>query len=452
MKQTLKKFMGSGLFLMGIMLLCSLFGVADGSAMTADVITPADGGAVHVDGNGLSRTDGEADSRNLLLDTIDEKVTKIRPHDVVLDTIARHIGDIKTVNNPVVRHYAIDVIDMTAIITTAVTAGSNQVALILDNKDIVAREQVLLVDGVQGYKDDGVTVDPDSQLALYVLDKDASGNPLVTAINGSGSAHDIIPAITADTKVTRMGRAAGETQISTDPYSGVPTDVPVYLQKFIAEVDLSDYFQKGDKEVDWDFSDAEEEAIFDMKRTMNATFWKGTRSRLTKRNAHMKKAEDIYFTGGIWAQAGKKFSFGGTVDLNGMVRLMKMSFTGNASGKRKLLIAGSDVIEAFETLDYTTRVVKEGATKQAYGLEFTEIRSKFGTLLVAHDQSLDDIGMAGSFLVLDPDFLRKYTMGWKVTDFDYRKSGQSDSDGRGIMEPCALALKNPKAHVRGTIA
>ena len=255
-----------------------------------------------------------------------------------------------------------------------------------------------------------------------------------------------------------MGRAAAESQISTDAYSGVPTDFEQFLQKFIAQVEVTDIFKKADKEVEWNFSDVEEEAIFDMKRTQNFSLWKGVKGRKKVKNAHTTKAEDVFWTQGIWTQAGKDFSFGGTVTATKMTDLMKTAFTGTNSGKRKLMVIGSGLLTDMENLylqGATTGYVANvsvGSRKQAFGIEFTEYISKFGVLLVTHDQSLDDLGMSNSGLVLDPDFLRKWTMGWRVTNFDLRKSAQSDSDARGLMEICGLVLKNPKAHVRITKA
>ena len=451
MKKMMLKLKESGVFMILIMLLCSLLGICDATAMTADVILPEGGGAVR-QGEAAELSGIGGDSPNLLLDTIDEKVTKIRPYEAVLNTISRHINDTKTSNNQTVRHYAIDVIDLTATLSAAITAGQTQVALSTSNDSIFASEQTILVDGIPGYKEDGATVEPNSQLTLYVVGKDAGNHPLVTAINGKGSAGDIIPAIPKDTKLVRMGRAGAETQIQTDAYSGVPTDFTQYLQKFMAQVEISELFKRADKEVDWEFTDLEEEAIADMKRTQNVSFWKQARRRIRKKNAHTSKAEDIYLTGGIWPQAGKDFSFGGQpVDVKNIVTLMKHSFTGNASGKKKIMLAGSDVVEAFEQVEYN-RVVTVGSKIEAYGLEFNSIVSKFGTLLVVHDESLDDMKMSDKFFILDADFLRKWTMGWRVNNFDFRKSGQADADGRGLMEICGLVLKNPKAHSRGSLS
>jgi hypothetical protein len=448
MKEKLLKFKDSGVFLFIILLLCSVFGVCDGSAMTADVVNPAGGGAVIADQT-TTVTETRVNSPNLLLDTIDEKVTKIRSYDVVLDTVSRHVSDTKNSNNQVVRHYAIDVIDLSANLSVDVSAGGQQAALSTSNNGIFACEQTIIVKGVNGYMEDGVTIDTENNLMLYVVGKDSANQPLVVAVNGTGSG-DIknIPAIPSGTKLIRAGRAGSELQIQTDAYSGVPTDWDQYLQKFMAQVEVSTLFQRADKEVDWDFTDEEEEAIFDMKRVQNTTYWLGIKRRIKIKNAHNKKAEDVYFTKGLWNQAGKEFSFGGAIiDIPGMVSLMKHSFTGNNSGKKKLFICGSDVIEALENVEYN-RIIREGTKMQAYGIEVSQIISKFGTLLVVHDQSLDDIGMSDKGFILDANFLRKWTMGWRVNEFDFRKSGDADADARMLMEICGLVLKNPNAHSR----
>jgi hypothetical protein len=267
-----------------------------------------------------------------------------------------------------------------------------------------------------------------------------------------GSDRQIIPSIAASTVLVRGGRAGSESQISTDPYSGVPTDFEQYLQKFMAQVEMTTVFERADKEVDWTFTDVEEEAIFDLRRTQNVTYWKGVKNRLKIKNAHTQKAEDVYYTKGIWAQAGKDFSFGGVApDAKSLVTLMKHAFTGNSSGKRKIIIMGSDFLEAIEKVEYD-KIVQIGSRQQAYGLEFSSIVSKFGTLMGVHDQSLDGMGMSGKAFILDPDFLRKWTMGWRTQQFDLRKSAQSDADGRILIEICGLVLKNPKAHSRVSLS
>ena len=110
-------------------------------------------------------------SEQLLLDTIDEKVTKVRPYDAVLDTIARQITDIKNSNNQTVRHYAIDVLDVTTEVLEAYTAKGVSATLKTKNDSLFANDQTILVKGVSGYKEDYVTVDPENDLMLYVTGK-----------------------------------------------------------------------------------------------------------------------------------------------------------------------------------------------------------------------------------------------------------------------------------------
>ena len=158
MKEKSLKLKDSGLFLFITILLCSIFGIYDGSAMAADVVNPPGGGAVIVNDT-TTVTETRVNSKNLLLDRIDEKVAKIRPYDVVLYTISRHVSNSRTSNNQVVRHYAIDVIDLTAALTVAVGGGVQQAALATSNNGIFACEQTIIVKSIKGYKENGTAID-----------------------------------------------------------------------------------------------------------------------------------------------------------------------------------------------------------------------------------------------------------------------------------------------------
>ena len=449
MKSIFLKFKDSGLLMMLVLLLCSVFGVGGAELLSADATATAGGGTVDIN---TTTTVGEANDRSedLILNEIDKKVTKIRPYDAVLDTISRNIKDTKRSSGQIVEHSAIDVLDVIVEVPVgsgSVANGSTQVTLNTSNNDIIANDQTLLVKGVSGYKEDGTTVDPDSDLVLYVIGKD-SGKPVCKPLNGvkSGATLNTVPSIPEETEILRMGRAGSETQIQSDAYSALPTKFDQFLQKFMIQIEESTLMAMANKEVDWAFSDQEEEALFEMRQTMNNSFWFGKKFKMRTINSRTQKAEDVYFTGGVWAQAGKEYDFNGeTVSATNLVNLMKHAFTGNASGKTKLFICGSDMLEALEQVDYD-KSIKVGAKAQAHGLEYNSIVSKFGTLLIVHDQSLDRATRANTGFILDPDMARKWTMGWKTQVFDFKKSGDKDAEGRMLMEICGLVLKNPKAH------
>jgi hypothetical protein len=471
----IKKIKESGLLTLATLLLCSLFGICDAGAMCADVVYPGDGGAVSVEGELSTVTGAEQEAIELFQRDVFDEVLRIRPHLASLVTIVGHAAQVRNATSMRVADYVIDTIDRKTKVVN-LTAGSTlatglpKASIIFEKNGIIARDQTLICTGVQGYKPDGtLPVAGDEEygtqwLALLVVDKDQNGNPVVIPVNGekatSGSfaGQMVIPAnLTVNTSILIAGRAGGETQIQTDPYSGVPTDKEMFLQKFMGQVEMSDLFQRwSNKEVKWSFTDAEIEALFAMKQEMNAAYWfNPSNTKLRVPNRKTSKIENVWITQGIWAQAGQDFSFNGTIDQPGLTLLCKNSFTKVASsGDRKMLICGGDIIEGLENIPSTNQIryIKEGERKAAYGLSVDLLISKFGVLYVAYDPTFDENGMSDKAFVLDAPMLVKWSLGQKTQTFDFRSSGQADADGRVFIDNSGLRLRNPKSHIRVSLA
>lgn len=443
------KFKQTGLFILIVMLMCALFGV-DNGVMSADVVNPAGGGAVRV-GEATTLENAQGDSPNLTLDEIDEMVLMIKPYAAELNTLARR-ANVRTVSAPVYRHYTMDVMDLTTTVKTAYTAGTDtQIALATNNDDIFAVDETIIVKGIFGYEP-GTEVQTTEPLVLQVVGKDSSGLPLVKPINGKGATNTIDP-ITANVVLTRAGSAGSETQIKTDAFSNIPTDWEQYLQKHLCQVEQSEMFQLAPKEVKWTFTDEAEAAAYDWKRKMNVTDWLGVKGlRKWATTSTGTKAEDRYFSRGVWYQAGKEYDFNGVAPgITNIPTFLRTCLTGNNSSKEKFFIAGSGMIEAFEKSDYFTRYISEnGATseKDLWGLQFNGLKSKFGKLWIIHAESFDEMGMADQGFVLDFEYLIKVTYGLKTKDHNLRDLFISASQARVMEEQYALVLKNPKAHTR----
>jgi hypothetical protein len=443
------KFKETGLFMVMILLLCAFFGV-DSGVMAADVVSPAGGGAINV-GAATTLEAAQTDSPNLTLDEIDNMVLMIKPYAAELNTLARK-ATVKTVAAPVYRHYTMDVMDLTTTVKTAYTAGTDvQIALATNNDDIFAVDETIIVKGVTGYEP-GTSTATTEPLVLQVVGKDANGLPLVKPINGAG-ATNTIPAIAANTVLTRAGSAGSETQIKTDAFSNIPTDWEQYLQKHLCQVEQSEMFALSPKEVKWTFTDEAEAAAYDWKRKMNVTDWQGVKGlRKWATTSTGTKPEDRYFSRGVWYQAGKEYDFNGVAPgITNIPTFLRTALTGNNSSKEKFFIAGSGMIEAFEKSDYMTRYIAEnGASneKELWGLQFNGIKSKFGKLWVIHAESFDEMGWADQGFVLDFEYLIKVTYGLKTKDHNLRDLFISASQARVMEEQYALVLKNPKAHTR----
>ena len=88
-------------------------------------------------------------------------------------------------------------------------------------------------------------------------------------------------------------------------------------------------------------------------------------------------------------------------------------------------------------------------TKNEYGLEFNEIRSNFGTLMVMHSEVFDQCNHSGDGMIIDPDYITKYVhIPFNVETLDLRRSGQRNTDAVVITEASCLVLRYPKAHLR----
>ena len=276
------------------------------------VITPEGGGVVEV--NTVQTTQfARENADTLLLNDIERKVVKIRPMGNPLEQLARYANKQK-VNEVIVQYDSTETIDATATVGTAFTAGSTgseQTKINTSNNDLFSVNETIMIPSIKGYDEGGVSQKGGEDLELFIIGKDTDGQLIVKPVNGVkiGDKTNCVPTLAEGTKLIRAGRAHNEIDIQTSPYACVPTPHTQFLQTFKAQVEESTLMKIADKEVDWAFSDLEEEAVYDMKRGMNKSFWKGA-----KRRIYDASKKEIYLTGGIWWQAGKTFTYGKSAD------------------------------------------------------------------------------------------------------------------------------------------
>lgn len=453
-----------------VMLLCSVFGIVDASVMTADTAAMVDlesqagqqqgaagfGNAEGGAGEGMSIELTQANVERLLLEEIDQKITTINRYRYPLDTIARSIGKARTKhsNSQVVTYYSVATLPSDSIITEAYAGGGTQTPITLglagaDNA-MIAINQTLIVKGVTGFKvngKSGTTIADTAPLVLYVVDKHSDGRPIVVAVNGQGSTFTI-PAIPSGSEITIAGRAASETQIRTDVYNILPTPDSQYLQKFIAEIEESQFFSMRDKEVKWTISEVTQQALDQMRKETNNSYWRGVKAIRNIKNKHNRKAEDTYFTGGIWEMAGKDLDAAGAgISASLLVDWMNAGFSDNAASDTKLLLCSPDFMAELckAPLEHS---MWYGNKKEFFGLNVTPIESPFGSIVPILDKSMTEAGLQGCAFMLDADYMTKWSMGWRTIPLDNEKNGTADTKGRILTEPSGLTLAFPDAHAR----
>ena len=446
------------LFVIVMILIAILASCITGTGSSASLavgmlIAGVDDGKHVVDGP-LTTDLSREGSPDLLLNEIDQQIVKIRPMSTPIDQISRYAGS-KHSGSMVVDYYSVDTKPTKTILTSDIeasepSAGEESPTLVIstDNNDIFDPTDTILVQGIPGADSQGQE-ETKQDLMLYVLNRDSNG-VTVMAVNGFtiNGVPNCFPEVPSGTALVRMGRAASELDVQSPQFESLPKKSRNLCQIFKMQVEQSTLQRLANKEVGWTMSDQEEAAVYDMRLGMEKSFLFGAARQIWD----PVKKEHVFFTGGIWDQAGKEYGLEMSVDLNvgKMVDLMREAFTGNAGSKRKILIGGSGLISRISKLDYT-RVITAGQHVSKWGIDFTELRSKFGCLYLLLSEVFDEVGMEENGIIIDPEYIQKYThIPFSTEQLNLKKSGVRNVDALVMTEASCLVLRYPKAHMRIT--
>ncbi|MDD2962110.1 MAG: DUF5309 family protein [Muribaculaceae bacterium] len=423
-------------------------------SLASAIVAGVDGGK-HLVGGPLT-TDVVRKESDFLLNEIDQKIVKIRPMATPIDQISRWAGA-KHTGSMIVDYYSVDTKPTIAKVkgggyeepdATKVTSAAVKISLDTTKNEIFEETETILVKGIPGYKEDGVSIS-DSDLVLYVAGKNENGTLAVMAVNGKkiGSVENCVPSIDEAIVLVRMGRAATELDVQTSQFESLPIKAQNFCQIFKMQIEQSTLQKIANKEVDWNFSDQEEAAIYDMRMGMEKNFLFGAKRAIFD----SKKKENVMFTGGIWFQAGKAFPYNSnSFTQDTLIDMMKKAFTGNAGNKRKILIGGSELIGRINKLE-TTKVISAGDNVVKWGIDFSEVRSKFGKFYVLLSEVFDECGMSDNGIVVDPEYLQKYVhIPFNVSQIDMKANGVRNTEALVITEAACLTLRYPNAHMRIT--
>lgn len=400
---------------------------------------------IQVSGEPLTVALSSANS-NLLTNEVDNRIVKIRPMGTPIDQLSR-CGDVRHVGSMKVNFYMADV----KTVETEVTKD------IEFSKDFV--EDPDTNHGLITVYVSKPAIFSETE-TLMVPELEVNGSPLVIYTTEIGSDHikglvvnasddadsEIGLNLHKGMKIVRMGRAAGELDVQTPQYEALPKRSENYCQIFKMQVEESTLHRLSNKEAQWGFSDQEEVAIIDMRQGMEKNFIFGTKAVLPKGNS----GDEVYLTGGIWNQDGlETFNYtNGDLNESTLISLCRKAFTGGKGSARKILMGGSDFIEALSNLE-CKRVVLGRDSLVRWGLEFREIKSNFGTLYVIHNEIFDQCGHSADAMIIDPNMMTKYVhQPFNTERLDLRSSGTRNTDAVVLTECSCLVLRNPACHLR----
>lgn len=433
--------------------------------------SPVEPSGIATETQGRAATEA-MDNAEFYLNDIDKKIVKIRPMSTPIDTISRYANSSNT-DSFKCKYYSVGTRPLKTTVKTDTTFSSGQsVKLEVDDPTIFTMDDTILVPGVKAvtdYKGSAYTAsDPKTPfLVLVVCGRDSSTNdPIVYAMNGKKDSDDkpiyfpdaVSNKLLDGQELIRMGKACGELDVQTGRFNNTPKPDYQYCQNFMIQVEQSTFDKIAAKEVNWGFSDLEEDSLYDMRLTQELTELFGDMGII---NHVAKENMTQWFTKGIWWMPSKDLELGvwdtesqcAKVTFNSIVDLAQATFVGAGTGnKKKLVIGGSDVVNAFSKID-TENIRRTSGTVVKWNLEFTSIRTGFGEFLLIHHELFDQVRRSDEALILDPEYLsKKVHVGWQRNVLDLKKAGIRNTDAVVLQEVAALYLRYPNAHARLKLA
>lgn len=427
---------------------------ADGSGDNGGIATESQG-----------RADGDA---GFYMSDVDQRIVKIRPMATPVDQISRYARNEKT-DAMEVTFYSVGTRPTSCKLSTEVHAQTSgaSISLPVDDVNMFTLDDTIRVVGVKGVTNEkGVAYPTDDEnvpdLVLCVCGKNSDSNlPTVYAVNGKLDANTnqstLVPAIPAGTTLIRMGKACGELDVQTGRFNNIPTKETQYCQNFMIQVEQSTFDKIAKKEVDWTFSDIEEDGVYDMRLSQENTYLFGVKRRI---NHVSKNGMETWFTGGIWYMAGKDIEVGSWDDTkkcavitdDNLVDITKKLFVGDGAGnKRKVLLCGSDMLSAFSKIKSEKFRLKD--TVEVWNLKFKSWDTDFGEVLTIHHELMDENGMSDCGFAIDPEYLVKKThISWGRNVLDLKTAGVRNTNAVVIQEVACLYLRCPNAHARMRLA
>ena len=425
------------------------------------------GGTAGVEGIATETAGRAYGDPDFYLSDVDQRIVKIRPMATPVDQISRYAKASAT-NSFEVKYYSVGTREIKCEVAKDMEEmPDTQASIKLEVSDVnmFTLDDTIRVVGVHALtKPDGTAYGPYDKvipdLVLCVCGKDpATSQPIVYAVNGGMvNGQPIgVPELAKGQKLVRMGKACGELDVQTGRFNNIPTPEVQYCQNFMIQVEQSTFDKIAAKEVNWSFSDVEEDGIYDMRLAMENTFLFGAKNVIKHVS---KEGMNTWFTGGIYWMTDRDIEVGSyntekecaEISDDDLVDISKDLFVGTGIGnKRKVIFAGSDLLSAFSKIKSEKFRLKD--TVEVWNLKFKSWETDFGELLVIHHELFDANGMADCGFALDPEYLSKKThVSWARNVLDLQKAGVRRTDAVVIQEVSCLYLRYAKAHARLKLA
>lgn len=458
---------GSGLFMLVVMLLCSVFGLLGADAVYAEAIGAPDPlyGDQILDENGvviddlIDLTDASVKAPELISKHFVQEIIRVDPYAYPTMAILKanyhwrkkektkdHIIQVNRVSTPPVQITVATQVTESALAQVPVDFGQANA--------IIGLHQTILFKGIQGYAEDGVTPDGHILQCRVVAKDNATGYPILKPTNGKlVTGVKTIPTLAIGTEALRGDRIGTETQIRTEQFGILPAPTDYYVPKKLIEFGTSGWYDNATKNIKWGNPEIKDTALTEMLRTSAPSFWLGKQVNATFPEYKSNTPEMTLFPEGLMYQAKRDVDLNGTVDIAALVNLQKIAFGDNNSGNLKYFAMGNELSPKFQTLILSTPGLNYSVYRnKTLNIDFSEIVFAGGKRIrFIDDPSLDDCGLNDKGFILDPKWAATYSYGYTFLPLDGIKIQERDTKGMAVIDESVNVLLNQEANVFVTL-
>lgn len=386
-----------------------------------------------IDQQGAATTGSAARDAELVIDEINDYVTKFRSYQFPMHTDfltrAKQIKvDTKEPANFEIGEAILDCNTKTEYTGMTGSTPNYDTSINLDSllysndKKLFAETATILVQGVGGYAGEGSSRAKDgSPLMLFVVSK--GDHIVVEPLNGPvHNGEQYVPAIPQGTLLQVMAPALSESEVEVAPDSAYPAEVKHYLQKKACAITWTELFERIKKKAQWNVQDIKDWQLAMFRKKCTRTMLISAMGRKLKTNSKTG-TEYVYTQQGILRQLRLGYQINGDWKFSDLVGIAKMLFGKFATSSEMDVYVGPDAMESITNIDFSEHpeITIEQKLNDV-GVGMTALHCPFGTLNFKLEHALEDIGLSKYAIALNmSDAKRLYYEKGKTINIDHEK-------------------------------
>lgn len=418
-------------------------GQALGMSGVALAVAPVAGGTQSV-----GAIDGQ--DPEYLQEDISKKITKIEPNDYPFDTLTRFLGNEKPARNMRIQFEEFEYHKRSGVVTEAeaVTGEDHKQVLTLQgNMDRFGVEETLMIPEIE------IEVDGKLQeLVMKVIDRDANAKTLtVQTLAQDADGFLAMPTITPGVglPVFRLAPNVSEMTAQVNPKAMIPTREWNYGQILMATISQSKLMKKMRSKSGFKtFTENQLQSLKDFRSSCEYATKFGVRS-----SGFDSEGEQWWTMNGFTRYVDQTIKYTkGNMSEADFIDWTRTLFANRNGSKQRHLIADSYLVADILKVPSVQKQLDASKVDVVRGIRCSKIESNFGTLLITHDNSLDELNYKHYGMVVDPKNLRRRVVEpMEVKTLEVDKPGLKRAEMKRLLETFSIEVRHAETHaiVRG---